>query len=423
MLMSTKIKRKIIAPYIHAFEIEKSGLVAISVSARCKSKEQIKSNTDEDLRVEINHAPLRELLPEKNIQQFNIPCAFNGSKLRGLKKTVVFLTVLEKGGHEIILIPNNSAFVEEIQVQSYPGNQNPQIEVNEQAEDGDRRPWHNFVIIDLPLKSGSIKAGVQYYKYDSDDIKLIVDGHVYTREDSRLHKFWLWAGSLLGKTPKRVVVEKEFETHLLPNTHYIEMHADKTPILHDVQLDFSENETNAQVRARRIIKENVGIIKTAAKEFEVDPVMVAGVIHQEQSTNFNFRDKLTDYIGGLAGIDTSIGIGQVKVSTAEELEQKFNKLNPIINDKKVINTRAMRVEFLKDPLMNVRYVATKIKFDQDRWRDAGFDISSKPEILATLYNIDSVKEPEKKPHINPDSNDFGKGVALNYNIIKGWLKI
>ncbi|PJC40750.1 MAG: hypothetical protein CO042_02055, partial [Parcubacteria group bacterium CG_4_9_14_0_2_um_filter_41_8] len=234
---------------------------------------------------------------------------------------------------------------------------------------------------------------------------------------------WLWAGSLLGKTPKRVVVEKEFETHLLPNTHYIEMHADKTPILHDVQLDFSENETNAQVRARRIIKENVGIIKTAAKEFEVDPVMVAGVIHQEQSTNFNFRDKLTDYIGGLAGIDTSIGIGQVKVSTAEELEQKFNKLNPIINDKKVINTRAMRVEFLKDPLMNVRYVATKIKFDQDRWRDAGFDISSKPEILATLYNIDSVKEPEKKPHINPDSNDFGKGVALNYNIIKGWLKI
>lgn len=418
------IKSKIKEPYIHNFKVVKSGLIAIHVSARCKSKAQIKSNTDEDLRVEINHAPLRELFPEKNIQRFNIPCSFNGSKLRGLKKTVVFLTVLEKGKHTVSLIPRNSAFVEEIGIQPWSKSPSQTISIQEKSEDRERSPWYSFVIIDLPLNSASIKAGVQYHKYDSDDVKLIVDEHIYKHEesDSKLYKYWLWAGSLLRGRSKRITVERVIETDLLPNTHYIEVHADKTPILHDVQLDFSESRISAKKRAERIIKENVGIIKTAAKEFEVDPVMVAGVIHQEQSTNFNFEDKLTDYIGGLVYRDTSIGIGQVKVSTAQELKDKYPKLNPIINGKKVINLRAVRVEFLKDPLMNVRYVAAKIKFDQDLWRDAGFDISDRPEILGTLYNISGIKEPHK-PRANPDSNDFGKGVALNYNIIKGWLDI
>ena len=104
-----KINKRITDTYCRTFAVEKSGLVAISVSARCQSKKQLKSNTDEDLRVEINRAPFRELPPEKNIQQFNLPCTFNGSQLRGLKKTVTFLTVLEKGEHEIRLIPKRKS--------------------------------------------------------------------------------------------------------------------------------------------------------------------------------------------------------------------------------------------------------------------------------------------------------------------------
>jgi hypothetical protein len=49
-----KIKREITEPYNYTVDIFKSGLVAIFISARCKSKKQTKSKIDKDLRVEIN---------------------------------------------------------------------------------------------------------------------------------------------------------------------------------------------------------------------------------------------------------------------------------------------------------------------------------------------------------------------------------
>jgi len=42
-----EIKRRIIEPYIHSFQISKLQLVAISISARCKSKKQLGSNIGE----------------------------------------------------------------------------------------------------------------------------------------------------------------------------------------------------------------------------------------------------------------------------------------------------------------------------------------------------------------------------------------
>jgi len=356
-----EIKKKITAAYQHAFTVQESGMAAIFVSARCKSKDQIKSNTDEDLRVEINHAPFREL---------------------------------------------------------------PPISIEEKAEDGDRRPWYGFVLVDLPLKRVSVKAGIQYRWPDSDDIKLIIDGDAYEQEESTLHRFWIFAGSLLRKVLRASAdIEKTFEVNLLPSTHYVELHADKTPVLHGVRLDVFESESKAQIRARRMIKEHTGSIKTAAEEFGVDPVVVAGVIYQEQSTNVNFVDTLADYIGGLLFVNTSIGIGQVRVSTAQALETHHPSLNPALAGKSAVLHNAIRIEFLKDPLMNIRYVAAKVAFDQKRWKEAGFDISDRPDILGTLYNIEDVKNPKKEPHANPDSNDFGKGVAENYDAIKRWLGI
>lgn len=54
---------------------------------------------------------------------------------------------------------------------------------------------------------------------------------------------------------------------------------------------------------------------------------------------------------------------------------------------------------------------------QEGWRKAGFDIIGKPEILGTLYNIEDIARPVK-PHPNPRSNEFGKGVKRNYNKVK-----
>ena len=90
-----QLKKSITESYRHIFEISKSGLVGIFVSARCRAKGQDGLDNDEDLRVEINGLKFKEILPEKNIQLFNVPTAFNGSQLKGLTKEVIFLTVLE----------------------------------------------------------------------------------------------------------------------------------------------------------------------------------------------------------------------------------------------------------------------------------------------------------------------------------------
>lgn len=419
------IKRKISQRYNHSFKVSKPGLVAIFVSARCKSKKQINSNVDEDLRIEIDGSKFREIPPEKYVQLFNIPASWNGSKLKGLKKTIIFLTVLNKGEHIISLISRDSAFIEDIEVKELSGQQKPIFSPEQQAEDGDRRPWYAFVLADLPLKTITAKVTTQYRWWDSDDAKVIVDNKVQKQPKAVLHIYWFFAGILIRKFIKKLFRNKEtqeytFKTSLDQGIHYIEFWADKTPILHKVGLDLTYTETKAEIRAANIIKNNTNLIKEGAKEFKVDPVIVGAVIYQEQATNVNFVDTLSDYIGGLLHLNTSIGIGQIRVKTAELLEEHYPKLDPYRIKHIFIDYTAVRVERLKDPLTNIRYVAAKIHFSQSHWKKAEFDIKNKPEVLGTLYNIEKIDKPIE-PHANPQINEFGQGVKKNYNKVKKLL--
>ena len=58
------------------FTLGELGIYAISITARCNSKN--------DLRVEIDNQFFREILPKDNIQQFDISPAWNGTKLTNL---------------------------------------------------------------------------------------------------------------------------------------------------------------------------------------------------------------------------------------------------------------------------------------------------------------------------------------------------
>lgn len=170
------------------------------------------------------------------------------------------------------------------------------------------------------------------------------------------------------------------------------------------------------------MQDYASIIKYTAKEFDVDPVIVGAVVYQEQAENVNFVDTLTDYIGGLLHLNTSIGIGQVRIKTAEYLERHYPELDPCQENSSFIDYNTARVEWLKDPLTNIRYVAAKIYFSQKRWEEAGFDIKDRSEILGTLYNIEDVANPIN-PHDNPEANEFGKGVKKNYKKIKKLLSL
>lgn len=406
-----QLDKKISEKFNYNFEISKSGLHAIFVSARCKS--------DEDLRVEIDGQYFREIPPEKNIQLFDVPPAFNGAQLLGLKKTVVFLSVLEESKHAINLIPQNSAFVEEIEIQELSSTQDLKIEIQNQAEDGDRRPWILFVLIDLPLKYLTANVTAKWRFRDSDEVKLVIDGKIQKNTFSLFRRNWLWSGSIFKKLFQKETQTQTIESNLSQGTHYIEFWADRTPILNAIKLNLNYSETKSEIQAGNLIRDYSLIIKNAAVEFGVDPTMVGAVIYQEQATNVNFIDTLTDYIGGLLRINTSVGIGQVRVKTAEQLEKYYSSLLPR-QDNLFLNDNVIRVAKLKDPLNNIRYVAAKLNFSQERWKNAGFDIQNRSEILGTLYNIEDVANPIE-PHYDPETNEFGRGVKENYNKVKTLL--
>ncbi len=63
-------------------------------------------------------------------------------------------------------------------------------------------------------------------------------------------------------------------------------------------------------------------------------------------------------------------------------------------------------ERLKNPEQNAEYVAAYLSYHRNTWyKETGIDLSQKPEVWITLYNIHLG---EKGYHSNPGANDFGK---------------
>jgi hypothetical protein len=238
---------------------------------------------------------------------------------------------------------------------------------------------------------------------------------------------WVFAGGLLRWMARGLVGVSEkkrvdFSANLDHGIHYVELFADRKPFLHAMEFRFSYQETESEKRAANLIRTYRSAIVSVAKEFGVDPVMVGAVVYQEQSMNVNFVDHLTDYIGGLLHLNTSIGIGQVRVSIARDLEDMYQELSSNENQPEGITKTFVIVERLKDPWLNLRYVAAKLHFSITRWAQAGYDIETRHAILGTLYNIEDVRD-AKEPHDKPEANDFGKGVESNYHKVKKLLEL
>jgi hypothetical protein len=65
-------------------------------------------------------------------------------------------------------------------------------------------------------------------------------------------------------------------------------------------------------------------------------------------------------------------------------------------------------QILAGDLHNLRLAALMIRVLQFQWREAGYPIYDRPDILATLYNIGYERS---YPHAEPKANDFGRRVA------------
>jgi hypothetical protein len=172
--------------------------------------------------------------------------------------------------------------------------------------------------------------------------------------------------------------------------------------------------------AKEKIKEQRDEILAAAEEFDVDPVAIACCIYAEQVLNYDWKDVITDYLCYF--LDTSIGFGQVKVSTAKFLEDAgympateayFNPDCPDLYISRNLNIAAK----LLDDTENIRYVAAYLAYWQDTWSSV-IDISQRTDILATLYNLGTNA---KSPNHNPSPNAFGEFAAAQYALMEELL--
>lgn len=238
--MAIQLPQKISTKTSLSFLVDAYGLYIISVTARCYSKKQSDSGENEMLRAEIDDVTLREIPPKDKPQYNNIPPSWNGTTLRGLAKTVNFIIVLNKGPHFLRLTPVNMATVEKFSYRQVVNPREIVFSLNEKAEDGDKRPWHTFALIDLSLQSLSAEATVSWHFLDGDDIKLIIDDKTEESKTSARWKYWIWSARPLQLLfgPKRE--RKDFVTDLPKGTHYVEFWADKNPTLHKVVLNLGD---------------------------------------------------------------------------------------------------------------------------------------------------------------------------------------
>lgn len=273
-------KRKVIGKKDIEFSLTTSGLYLIEITAGARSEKQLQTTDDEDLRVEIDD---RKFLQLQNPQRyFDNPASFSGGQLHGLKKTVFFILPLDPGQHLLSLIPDNAADLQGVKIFLISAEQSVEkVELpgNIQPEDGDRRPWITIALTSISLATFSLTVTLKRRFIDSDDMKVIIDGVVQRNYRNILHKLWYFIASLGGEEQS-----SSFTVNFLPGLHYIELWADRMPVLNDLtlnglktQLGEESIESKIQKTAKKYDLDPELIIKVAKKESGLDPMATSPV--------------------------------------------------------------------------------------------------------------------------------------------------
>lgn len=163
----------------------------------------------------------------------------------------------------------------------------------------------------------------------------------------------------------------------------------------------------------RLLKELAPIIEKHAATLGVDPRAVAGAIMAENSLNVSISDDVQDLLvkigvankGEILGKKFTYGLGQLNFQAAREAENYAAKL-----EKRAPLSDSALSDALLVPEKAVYYVAAVIRKVQDVYKEKGLDISGKPEILTTLYNLgraDSKADEAKYKGVEPRPNYFG----------------
>lgn len=164
-------------------------------------------------------------------------------------------------------------------------------------------------------------------------------------------------------------------------------------------------------RATSIVQKNSAFIRNAAQRYpDVTPEIVSAMIFGEQGKNYDWKDKIVDTPAALlAGMNTSVGIGQVRIDTARGLikEGYVKNLPPGIE-----NDQWKLTAFLNNPGINTQFVAAMAQSIIDRWKGVYPEIKNDIPMIATNYSG------WYTPRKNPQNNPFGDFVHKHMDTIQ-----
>lgn len=167
------------------------------------------------------------------------------------------------------------------------------------------------------------------------------------------------------------------------------------------------------------IKESVvkddEVIKMAAKAADIDPrLIVSDLIVEQLRVYYSARELYEKYFEPLKILSNmnkiSLGVMGIKEATAIEIENHLKdktsvyylgkNYENILNygSSEDINTQRYNRFTSNNHYYSYLYAALYLKQMMNQWKNAGYDISNRPEIVGTLFNVGF---PQSKPNATP----------------------
>ena len=163
------------------------------------------------------------------------------------------------------------------------------------------------------------------------------------------------------------------------------------------------------------------IIYESAMHFHLDPFQLGAILIDEIARMSPFEE-IIDRIGvENFGADTSVGLAQIKIDTANNIIKK-KLYNPNPSDQKLpikrLNreTRVYLYNYLIQLKHNIFFEGAILVDLINNWKEF-IDLKNHFDILASLYSM------YKPPRVNPQPNVRGNQITGEfYNLAKTWLQ-
>lgn len=204
-----------------------------------------------------------------------------------------------------------------------------------------------------------------------------------------------YASWIKGLFDPKVIKNKSLQAYVNARAVYYEKKYSKSDLIYIDEIAFG---IKKDVFSE--IKSGSNNIIQAASKYDVDQYLLAGILIDEVCRK-NLDDNL-DFLGWF-GINTSVGIAQIKIRTARDMIK-----SGYFPDLKEFSNQQLYTHLAK-PQNNVQFAAARIQQIINHWKKHGYDISGQAGVIGQLYS-----QGLGLPNPTPGIEDRGKQISTEF---------